>query len=159
MIRFGKIVNVHGLKGDVKILTNSDFAKERLQKGKRLYLANQEELIVENARLSKTTWIVKFQNINRVEDVEQYKNMDVFVSEAAELEVDEFYYADLIGLSLLSDGKKVGEVRDVVEVGSGHNLVCQGETRFQIPFIQSFVGDIDFEAKTIEIFPIPGLID
>ncbi|MGL4662285.1 MAG: ribosome maturation factor RimM [Culicoidibacterales bacterium] len=159
MIRFGKIVNVHGLKGDVKILTNSDFAQERLQKGKQLYLADNHVLTIENARLSKTTWIVKFQDLNRIEDVEQYKNKDLFVEEMNLLEEDEFYYADLIGLSLIAKGEVIGTVRDVVEVGSGHNLVCQGETRFQIPFIHSFVGEIDFTEKTIEIFPIPGLID
>lgn len=158
MIRFGKIVNVHGLRGDVKLLTNSDFATERLQKGKQVTV-NGNVLTVENARLSKTTWIVKFKELNRVEEAEAYKNTEIFVEEWAELDADEFYYADLIGMNLIANGENVGTVRDVVEVGSGHNLVCKGNTSFQIPFIHTFVGEIDFEGKTIEIFPIPGLIE
>lgn len=159
MIRFGKIVNVHGLKGDVKILTNSDFANERLQKKGVLYLEDQTALTIENARLSKTTWIVKFAEISRVEDAQQYKNKGLFVEAMDDLDEDEFYYSDLIGMELVADGQVVGSVGDVVEVGSGHNLVCRGAHNFQIPFIHTFVGDIDFDARTIQIFPIPGLID
>lgn len=158
MIRFGKIVNVHGLRGDVKVLTNSDFVEERLAKGKQLFLEDETVLTVENARLSKTTWIVKFVELQRVEDAETLKNKNIFVKGEATLSSDEFYHSDLIGLALIFEGKEVGVVRDVVEVGSGHNLVCKGEKSFQIPFVHSFVGDIDFETRTIQITPIPGML-
>lgn len=159
MIYFGKIVNVHGLRGEVKIVTNSDFTSERFQKGKQLYLSDEKALTIEKARLSKTTWIVKFKEFDRVEEAEGYKNTDLFVDEMQHLEDDEFYYSDLIGLSLLSEGNIVGKVTDVVEVGSGHNLVCEGATKFQIPFIHDFIGEVNHSENTIEIFPIPGLIE
>lgn len=158
MIRFGKIVNVHGLRGDVKILTNSDFAEERLKAGKQLLLTNGDRLTVEKARLSKTTWLVKFKELSQIEQAEVLKNEMLFVEGVEILEEDEFYHADLIGLTLVANGKEVGNVVDVREVGSGHNLVCQGNERFQIPFVNTFVGDVDFEKKTIEIFPIPGML-
>ena len=159
MIYFGKIVNVHGLRGDVKIVTNSDFTSERLQKGKQLYLSNEQALTIEKVRLNKTTWIVKFKEFNRIEDAEVYKNSDLFVNEIQHLEDDEFYYSDLIGLVLINEGEIIGRVVDVVEVGSGHNLVCKGEKKFQVPFIHDFIGEISHVEKTIEIFPIPGLIE
>ena len=77
-LKVGKIVNTHSLKGEVKVISSTDFEEERFKKGSKLLITrgNQliREVIVESYRNHKNFLLVKFEGIDSVEEAEKLKN-------------------------------------------------------------------------------------
>ena len=80
---------------------------------------------------------------------------------ALELEEDEFFVADLIGLDVFTvDGEKVGVVKDVLQHAINDvYVVNNGEKEYLIPSIEKFVPTIDLEENKMIINPIKGMLD
>lgn len=75
-VEVGQIVNTHGIKGEVKVKSNSDFTDTRFQPGEVLTVNHQnheEQLTVLSYRVHKGFHMLKFEGINNINDVEQYK--------------------------------------------------------------------------------------
>ena len=76
---------------------------------------------------------------------------------------DEFYHADLIGLSaVLADGTEIGKVRAVYDFGAGDSLELSHTTTGKpvlVPFTRAAVPEIDLAGGKVVIDPPPGLLD
>lgn len=167
MIKFGKVANTHGLKGHVKILSNSDFKEIRLQKGANLWIVN--ELTNQETKVTVETWghhkgfeLVKFKEFNNINFVEQFKNDNVYCHELVDkdLEEDNYLHSDLIGCVLFdTDGNELGKVAKISDFGSGELLTFYVNYEMKlIPFVENFVEDVDIENKKIVVKLIEGLI-
>ena len=80
----------------------------------------KRKLEIENVKYFKNLVILKFRGIDNINDIEMYKKRELWVprEEAQELEDDEYYIADLIGMDVvLEDGSKFGTLKDVMETG------------------------------------------
>ena len=73
----GKIVNTHGIRGEVRVIPTTDFVDERFAKDAKLYLANQQgeplELTIESSRPHKGSILVKFDGYDNINDVEKLR--------------------------------------------------------------------------------------
>ncbi len=74
----GKIVNTHGLRGELKILPTTDFPDERFQKGSELLiehpqLAERLPVTVASAKPHKNTYLLKLKQYDHIQDVEKFK--------------------------------------------------------------------------------------
>ena len=69
-LKVGKIVNTHSLKGEVKVISSTDFEEQRFEKGSELLitLGNQviKEVVVESYRTHKNNLLVKFVRISMI---------------------------------------------------------------------------------------------
>ena len=77
MFNVGKIVNTHGIRGEVKVKRITDF-EERFSKGELLYIQTKEghvPVIVENHRMHKGFDLLKFEGLDNINDVEKYKGL------------------------------------------------------------------------------------
>ena len=107
--RVGAITSTHGLQGEVKVFPTTD-DPAKFKKLKKVYLqdgAGMTELEIAGVKFFKNMVILKFRGHDRIEDVQPYKGKDLYVprKDAVKLEKDEYYIADLIGLSVvLEDG-------------------------------------------------------
>ncbi len=167
LIEIGKAVNTHGLKGELKIESWSDFDEIRYQPGNTIYLAREEEaepFTVRSYRRHKQFALVAFEELPDINAAEAYKGSIVCVDEADRHELPEgqYYFDQLVGLMVQDeDGCPIGEVIAVEETnGAQDNLrvAREGKRDALIPNVPAFVKQVDLEAKTITIHVIEGLL-
>lgn len=160
MIYFGKIVGVHGLNGDVKLSTNSDFAMERLQKGNVLFIDEKSYEIIHTAK-QKGNYLLKLGNFTSRTIAEQYVGKDVYVTEEGiTLKKGEFLVRDIIGLSVyeMKTERLIGHVSEVQSNGAQDLWRIQRENQksFLIPYIKEVVQSVDLLEKKIYVELIEG---
>ena len=163
--RVGVIANTHGIRGEVKIFPTTDDVK-RFDYLKEAYIdAGKEKIKVEvsNVRYFKNLVIVKFKGIDNINDIEMYKKRELWIprEEAQELEEDEYYIADLIGMDVvLEDGSKFGTLKDVMETGANDVYVVEDAKGEEIllPAIRECILDVDVEKNVMTIHLMKGLI-
>jgi len=164
-ISIGKIVNFFGIKGEAKIGYTS---KERIKNTKHVYMLdskNKETLEIKSVRFQKNFAIVKFQEIDDINDLIPFKGQRIFISKEEalkKLEKDEYLIKDLIGCEVFDiKNEKLGSVIDVSE-NIAQNLLHIKNTIGKIvlvPFVNEFFPKVDIQNKKITIKPIEGLLE
>ncbi|MBS4762066.1 ribosome maturation factor RimM [Carnobacteriaceae bacterium zg-ZUI252] len=163
----GKLVNTHGLKGEVRIISITDFADERYQKGQKLALLKDGEwikdVIVSSHRKHKNFDIVTFEQHPSINDVEQYKGLMLAIDEnyLTDLEDDTYYYHEIIGLEVYVENEFIGKVKEILELGSNDVWVVQRQKQKDalIPFIHDVVLEVDIANNRVQVANIEGLLD
>ncbi|HBT59913.1 MAG TPA: 16S rRNA processing protein RimM [Acholeplasmataceae bacterium] len=155
----GRMINTHGIRGEVKVKTDSDF--DRFVVGKTVYFIDKEEkreFTIKAVRKFNQGLIIKFQGIDDINDIEYLKGSLIYTDEKPVLKADEYHYKDLIGLKVYNKNNElIGVVNDVMDVPQGHLLqVKTSEKMVLIPFVSAFVKEIN--EHSIKIEEIDGLL-
>jgi 16S rRNA processing protein RimM len=155
----GRMINTHGIRGEVKVKTDSDF--DRFVVGKTVYLFDKEEkreFTIKAVRKFNQGLIIKFQGIDDINDIEYLKGSLIYTDEKPVLKEDEYHYKDLIGLNVYNKNNElIGIVNDVMDVPQGHLLqVKTSEKMVLIPFVSAFIKEIN--DQSIKIEEIEGLL-
>ena len=167
-LKVGKIVNTHSLKGEVKVISSTDFEEQRFEKGTELLITrgNQvvKEVTVESYRTHKNNLLVKFVGIDSIEEAEKLKNLQIKIDSdnIGELEENEFYFHEIIGCEVFDEnGKSLGEISEILTPGANDVWVIKSQNgkEILIPYIGDVVKKIDVENKKIDIEVMEGLID
>ncbi|MBH0229250.1 ribosome maturation factor RimM [Halobacillus yeomjeoni] len=167
MFNVGKIINTHGIKGEVKVQRITDF-EERFEPGQQLYWVNDRKdpkpLVVRSHRIHKGFDLLTFEDHPSINDVEGYKNGMLMVTEEDQEDLDEheFYFHEIIGCKVyLQSGEEVGTVKEILTPGANDVWVVQRHRQSDvlIPYIEPVVKEVDPEQKKIIIDPIEGLLD
>lgn len=153
----GHIMTTHGLKGDLKVKSLSDF--DRFFKGSRLFILHNkqyEEVKVHSCKAFGNYYLVAFEDKLDINLVEKYHSDDIYVSELDrqnELEDDEYYYSDLIGMNVVNQNNEArGEVIEIRELPQADYLVIKyNGKKVLIPFIKEFVTDVNEKIVVNEI--------
>lgn len=165
----GKIVNTHGVRGELKIIAETDFPEVRFAKGSRLYCfpPNAQPpfpLEVVAARVLKGTYIVKFKQLDQLTDAEKLKGGTLKISEEQLVDLDdgEYYYHEIVGCTVISeDGSELGIVKEILTPGANDVWVIDrpGNKDLLIPVIDEVVLDVNVTEKVITIHLMEGLLD
>lgn len=156
MIYIGKLVNTHGLKGEVKIISDIDFKKEVFKKGNHLYI-NDDKLTINNYRIHKNFDMITFEEIKDINEVLKYKNSNVYIdkNEIKNITLNE----ELIGYEVYSD-RYIGKISKLMKNKKYDILVIENnEKKYLVPNIKEFVIKIDSKNKKITLNEIEGLIN
>lgn len=164
--RVGKIINTHGIKGEVRVNDETDFAKKRFKPGATLYLGNKEggvnqKLVVEKSRPFKGTWLVKFKGFDNINDVLSFKNHELLVSEADQQELPKgrYYYHQIIGLTVVTtEGRKLGKITEIIP-GANDVWTVKKENGKEIllPVIKQVIKKVDLETGIVTVELMEGL--
>lgn len=159
-IYLGKMVNTHGIKGEIRIISDFKYKEQVFKKGNLLYIGSdriKEE--INTYRIHKNYDMVTLVGINDINDVIKYKGKDVYINRD-EYEFDGIIYEDLIGLEVYEDNNLLGEVKNIMK-SSAHPIlvVTKDEKDNYIPFIDEFILNVDVENKRIDVKLIEGLVD
>ena len=158
-IKIGKLVNTHGIKGEVKIL--SDFTKKELVfvPGFTIYLGNKKTPFkITGYRYHKIFDMVTFAGIRDINDVLEYKGLEVFINrEDLDLNND-YLLEDLDGLSVVENQRTLGKVKEIMYNNGNNLLSITGEFNFYIPLKGDFIKQVNLENKVIEVENTEGLI-
>lgn len=164
-VLLGKVVSTHGIKGEIKIKSDTSFKEERYQKGNTLYFKKDNTYVpfqVDSFREHKSLDLVRFDGHKDINEVLEYVGLEVYVNynDIDSLEDDSYYYDDLITLEVYTmENVLVGTVKEIREVPQGIILEVQTkEKTVLIPFVEEFIKDVDLEKKKIFIQPIEGLL-
>ena len=118
LLEIGKIVNTHGIRGEVKIQPWCD-EPELFDELEYLFIEGEKYNIVRN-RFHKTCQIVQLENVNSIDDAERFKNQIVYINrDALELPEGRYYIADIEGLTVKEqNGRILGVVDEIIKTGS-----------------------------------------
>ncbi|BAQ10492.1 16S rRNA processing protein RimM [Bacillus sp. OxB-1] len=164
----GKIVNTHGIRGEVRVISRTDFPEERYAPGNELALfmpgsKTPIPLIVASHRQHKNFDLLTFENHPNINDVEKYRDGILKVSDEqlGDLEEGEFYYHEVIGCTVFTtEGVEIGTVTEILETGANDVWTvtpAQGKPHY-IPYIEDVVKEVDVDEKRIVIEPMEGLL-
>lgn len=157
LIETGKIINTHGLRGEVKIEPWADSA-EAFCAFERLFIDGAEHR-VEKARVQKRFVIAKLSGIESIDEAEKVKNRGVFVPrEDLDLDGDEILLSDLVGCRAVGeDGKELGKVTGILTPPGGDVLEIEGEREILVPVNGGFLVNADIEAGVVTVRLIEGM--
>ncbi|MCR5452110.1 MAG: ribosome maturation factor RimM [Lachnospiraceae bacterium] len=162
-LQVGVILRPHGLKGAVKVYPTTDDVK-RFSDLKEAVIETKKGNIpvkIRSVQYFKDQVILSFDKFLTIEEVEPLKKCPVLVSrkDAVPLGEDEFYIADLIGLSVITDeGEKLGSLKDVMVTGANDVYVVGDEaSEILIPAIHECILDVDIEGGVMKVHLLPGL--
>ena len=161
-VYIGKIVNTHGIKGEIRIL--SDFEKKELvfKKGFKLYLGRKKELVVVNSyRHHKTFEMITMDGYTNINDVLRFKGLYVyFKKEDLELNEDEYLDIDLIDSVVFNNDQKIGIVTDIRKVNLNKLIeIDYNGKQVLIPYNNEFIIKFDKTKKELYLKEIGGLLD
>ena len=153
-INIGKIVNTHGIKGELRILSDFKYKDKVFKKDFKFYIGkDKEELIVNSYRHHKIFDMVTFNDLNDINLVLKYKGKEVYINEE-DLDLDgEIYIDNLIGYKVLVGDKDIGVVTDVMHMKANDVLRVND---ILIPYVKEFI--IKIEDNTIYVKDVGGLI-
>lgn len=163
-IAIGKVLRAWGLKGMVKIQSYAE-SPERFLQISELHVDGKEDTIVlslERVRKHKKAVLLKFKGHDRLEDVEGLVGKTLYLEkeDLPPLEEDEYYWYQLIGMEVWTDGGKwVGRLEEILDTGS-HDVyvVRQGERETLIPAVRDVIQKVDLAGRRITIHAIEGLL-
>ena len=165
LLEVGKIVNTHGLRGEVKIVPWTD-SPDIFEKIEYVYVGNEsgERLDINGIKYQKNNLIVKFAQINDIDAAQKYKNKIICAQREmlGELPEGTYYIADLIGLNVVTDdGREIGVISDVFNAGSSdiYEVKREGMKNLLLPVIDDVVLKIDLDEKKVTVRMIDGLED
>ena len=165
LLQVGVISSTHGVRGEVKVFPTTDDAK-RFKKLKQVILDTGREkqtLEIESVKFFKQLVILKFKGIDNINDIEKYKGRSLLVDRkhAVKLQKDEYFIADLIGITVYTeDGEVFGVIKDVLETGANDVYIVESKAHGEvlIPAIKQCILKVDVEEKTMVIHLLEGLV-
>lgn len=164
--KVGKIINTHGIKGEVRVMVTSDFADERFAKDSRLFLEQPAgeplELRVEAARPHKGAMLVKFVGYDNINDVQAFRGHQLLVAaeDQQPLADGEYYYHQIIGLKVVTtDGRDLGKISEIMSPGANDVWVVQRPDKGELllPKIDDVIKQVDLANQVVTVELMEGL--
>ncbi|MFC3797832.1 ribosome maturation factor RimM [Cohnella sp. GCM10012308] len=169
LLNVGKIVNTHGVRGEIKVWPQTDFPDVRFRAGSKLLLVNPEaggqpaEVEVVSAREQKNMFVVRLKGWDDINQVEKYKGWELKVEaeDRVELEEDEYYLSDIVGCAVFTEeGEELGFVKEILSPGANDVWVVKrlkgGD--LLLPYIDEVVKEVDVAARRVKVHLMEGLL-
>ncbi|MBW4481591.1 MAG: ribosome maturation factor RimM [Tildeniella torsiva UHER 1998/13D] len=179
-VEIGRIVAPQGVKGEVRVYPSSDFPERFLEPGER-WLKRPRSLTPEIVELvqgrhidGKGLYVVQIAGVNNRDDAEALRDAVLLVpaGDRPQLDPDEFYVADLVGLRVIvqATGAEIGTVTDIFAAGNdlleityysskGENSAPSKPRKVLVPFVTAIVPVVNLAEKYLEIDPPAGLLE
>ena len=156
-IEAGRIVNTHGVAGEVKIEVWLD-SPQFLKSFKRCFIDRREVKLL-SARVHKGFLIVKLEGVEDVNAAMALKGRTVFIDRAdARLPKGAFFLQDIIGAAVVDEsGSEIGKLADVMETPASNVYVVKGEREHLIPAVPEFILSTDADNGIITVHLLEGM--
>ena len=156
-IEAGKIVNTHGVHGEVKIQVWLD-SPEFLKKFKTVYIDEKAVKLI-SGRVHKGSLIAVLDGVSDVNAAMCYKNKTVYIDRKdAHLPKGSYFLQDIIGAAVVDEnGIKIGVLEDILETPASAVYVVRGDTEHLIPAVDEFIISTDVDKGIITVHMIDGM--
>nr|WP_244244671.1 ribosome maturation factor RimM [Marinilactibacillus kalidii] len=161
----GKIVNTHGLKGEVRVISVTSNPEDRYYAGAPLSWFKDEEqldLTVRTHRVHKNFDLVAFEDFPSINDVERLVGgtLKVGDNQLLELEENEFYLHEIVGCAVVDEsGEQLGKIKEVLSTGANDVWIVQRPNKkdLLLPYIESVILNVDIENQQVTVHVMEGL--
>jgi 16S rRNA processing protein RimM len=163
----GKIVNTQGIKGEVRVISMTDFKNERFKPGNVLYLFMESvsdplPLTIRTHRSHKQFELLSFEGYSSINEVEKFKGSMLKVKEEdrKSLPEGEYYFDQIIGLSVYTeDGEQIGVIKEILQPGANDVWVVKREKKpdLLLPYIDACIKQVDLSGKKVIVHLLEGL--
>ncbi|PRO65251.1 ribosome maturation factor RimM [Alkalicoccus urumqiensis] len=168
-LNVGKIVNTHGVRGEVRVISRTDFPEKRYEPGVVLTAfrpdGTTKELTVKSRRPHKQFDLLQFEGLENINDVEFLRDsvLKIHMDELDhDLEEGEYYYHQIIGLHMETEsGEPVGVIKEIISPGANDVWVVKrpDDTEVLIPYIEDVVLKVSIDDQKVIISPMEGLLE
>ncbi len=164
-LQVGVFASTHGVRGEIKVFPTTDDVN-RFKVLKDVLMDTGKEMIpltVTGVKFFKQFVILKFKEIDTINDIEKYRGSSLMVTRenAVPLAENEYFIADLLGFDIIEeDGTKLGVLKDIMQTGANDVYVVEmaGNKELLIPAIKQCILKIDTESETIRVHLLDGLL-
>lgn len=165
-LQIGKIVNIHGVRGEIKIIPLTD-NPERFEKLDWLYVdinGTKFKHYIDGVKYLKNLVVLKLKGIDTPDDADALRGSFLLVDrkDAVELSEDSFFVCDLIGLTVYDEnGNILGKLINVLQTGSNDVYVVKGGDGREIllPALKSVVREVSILDGAMKVTIPKGLLD
>lgn len=162
LLEIGKIVNTHGVRGEVKIQPWCD--DPGLFEELEYFYADGKRYDIRSVRFHKQSILAYLDGVNSMEQAELLKNKILTIEREALGELPEgvYYICDLLGLEVKKeDGTTLGKIDEVLKTGSNDVYVLETEDKkpLLIPVLDDVVKEVNIKDGYVIVCPPKGLID
>lgn len=163
----GKVINTHGIKGEVKVASVTDFPQQRFQAGKTLYLkqgSHRLKLRIDGARPQMNLVLLHFKGYSNINEVQFMKGKRLQVSEAdmsaKDLKPGEYYFHQILGLDVFDlQGHRLGRIQKIMKTGANDVWVVARHHRksLLLPKISSVIKQVDLKHHLVKVQLMKGM--
>lgn len=159
-IYVGEIVNTHGIKGEVRLISNFERKDLIFKKGFNIYIGNNKEnLKINTYRVHKNYDMLTFDGLDDINDVIIYKNEKVYILRS-DLDNSVHLKDDLLGFNVFYNEKNIGKVAYFFNNNAYDIMVLKNDSKENfVPYLDKFIKNIDYDKKNIYIINMDGLIN
>lgn len=164
LLQIGTITSTHGIRGEVKVFPMTDDNK-RFKKLKECFVEYKNEFIpmtCKSAKFFKNMVILGFEGYDNINDIEKYRQCKLYVdrAHAVKLQKDEFFVADLIGLSVITeDERQLGTLTEIIPTGANDVYVVTDihKNELLLPAIKECIKKIDLDNHCVTVKLMKGM--
>ena len=159
-VYIGKIVNTHGIKGEIRILSNFDKKSLVFKSNFKIYIGNnKEEYIINTYRKHKNFDMITLKGFNNINDVLKFKCNKVYVNRNdLNLNDNEYVLDDLLYMNIVYNNKIYGVVNNIFDNNGNILLEIKFENNYYIPYNSNYIEKVDLCNKTIYVNNVEDLI-
>ncbi len=158
-VYIGKIVGTHGIKGEIRIISNFDKKEKVFIKDMAIYIGNNKDREVINSyRKHKNYDMITLKDINNINDVLKYKGLKVYVLRNDLNLGDDYILDDLLGMKIVSEGIEYGIVENIFDNNGNTLLQISFEKNYYIPYNSDYIKEVSLENYFIEVKNVKDLI-
>ncbi len=161
----GKIINTHGIRGEVKVFPLTDDVK-RFDLLNYAYIGEEKiKVHLESAKYYKNLAILKFEEYSNINEIEKFKNELIYIDEKERIVLPEnhFFIYELINSKVFdTEMNLIGILTDIIQNASNDVYVIKDDKvkkEYLIPAVKKFIIEVDIKNKKIIIDPIEGMIE
>lgn len=161
-IRIGKIVNTHGVKGELRLLSDFKYKNKIFNKDFKVYIGKEKmEETINSYRKHKCFDMITLKGYSNINEVLKYKGSYAFINkEDLVLGINEFLNEDLIGFKVVYNNLENIVVAGIEKYPSSDMLKVNYNDTFKlIPITDGIIENIDFSKGEIILKDIKGLIE
>ena len=156
-VYLGRIVNTHGIKGEVRIISDFEYKDRVFNIGSIIYYgSNKEELKINSYRRHKNFDMITFNDIKSINDVLKYKGGNVYINrDDLKLNDEEYIKSDLLGMEAIYNNEFIGLIDSIEKNGLNELMIINDKL---IPYNKHFIARVDRKENKVYLENVGGLL-
>lgn len=161
LIKIGKIVNTHGIKGELRLLSKFPYKNKVFINNMKIYIDKKDIEVINTYRKHKNFDMITLKGYSNINEVLKYKGKYVYVdNNDIVLDNNKYLDEDLIGLNVIYEDNNKGIITDIERYDKTVLFNIKGNDKeYLIPYNDNLIDKIDINDKKIYIKDIKGLFE
>lgn len=158
----GKIVNTHGIKGEVRILSKFRYKEKVFKKGNFIYIGkNKDQECILSYRVHKQFDMIVMDGYTNINEVLKYKGKNVYINrDDLVLGEGEYLDEDLIGLDVFMDDVLIGSLERIERMPYQDKIVVNKDGKeYLVPYVCDIIKTINLKDRIMVLEKIDGLFE